>query len=86
MSGGATGTAHTILAGCRSRNPWRAAIMVAPVASPSSMTMTIRPAGSMGGRSGVYWARRIRIVSSWRRFSSSTYVASAPAAAAWGAR
>ena len=45
--------------------------MVAPVARPSSTTITVRPAGLMCARKGVYWARRWRIVSSCLRFSAS---------------
>jgi hypothetical protein len=52
------------LAGCLARTARRAAIMLAPVAMPLSTTMTRRPAGLMGGRIGVYNARRVRNVAS----------------------
>ena len=58
----ATGTAHTSRAGARARTACSAAIIVAPVASPSSTTIATRPAGSMSARAGVYDARRARRV------------------------
>ncbi|CPA65239.1 Uncharacterised protein [Mycobacterium tuberculosis] len=51
VDSGAAGTAITICAGCASRNACTAANMLAPVAKPSSTTMTVLPVISVGGRS-----------------------------------
>ena len=50
VSGEAVGTATTIRAGCCCRNARMAARIVAPVASPSSTRITVRPRRSGGGR------------------------------------
>ena len=47
------GTAQISSRGALARTACSAAIMLAPVASPSSTTIAVRPAGSMGGRAGV---------------------------------
>ena len=49
-SGDATGTATMILSGCCAFSAHAAAIMLAPVAKPSSTTMTVRFAAGSGGR------------------------------------
>jgi hypothetical protein len=49
----ATATAPTSFFGLLARTARNAAVMVDPVAMPSSTTMTIRPRGSIGARSGV---------------------------------
>lgn len=51
--GRGTGTAQIIFFGDLARNACNAAIIVDPVASPSSTTMTMRPDGLCGGRIGV---------------------------------
>ena len=50
VDSGAAGTATTISAGDMSRSACTAANMLAPVASPSSTRMTVRPANSSGAR------------------------------------
>lgn len=86
LSGAATGTAQIRRAGRRERTACSAAIMVAPVASPSSTTTTVRPAGSRGIRPGVKRCRRDCRMSRWRSISACRYAALAPTSSAYGAR
>ena len=48
--GGATGTARMMRCAPRRRSTWMAARALVPVASPSSTTMTVRPATGTAGR------------------------------------
>jgi hypothetical protein len=50
---GATAIAAISFAGFCARMERRAAIIVQPVATPSSTTMTVLPVGLMGGLTGV---------------------------------
>jgi hypothetical protein len=66
VSSGPTGTATTIRAAPWRRMAARADFMVAPVASPSSTSIAVRPAGSIRGRLPRYSARRRSISASSR--------------------
>ena len=69
----ATAVAAMSFNGCRARTALSAAIIVDPVAIPSSSTMTTRPEASIGALAGSYISRLRRSVSSWTCCSTARY-------------
>jgi len=71
-SGEPTGTATTIQAAPPAFTVWSEAIIVAPVAIPSSTKITVRPATGACGRTARYISWRRAISASCRCRSAST--------------